>query len=67
VEVKPGHTSLRVSVRQGEACDESAYVRHWRVTYCTQATSEEDARKHYFDDLVSILRNSVSAAKIFST
>jgi hypothetical protein len=50
VDVAAGHTSLRVTVRQGDACDESAYVKHWRVTHCTQAASEDDARKHYYDE-----------------
>ena len=53
VDVVAGHTTLRVTVRQGDACDESAFVKHWRVTHCTQAASQDDARKHYYDEQVS--------------
>ena len=50
VDIAAGHTSLRVTIRQGDNCDETAIVKHWRATHCTQAASEEDARKHYYDD-----------------
>ena len=48
--MKAGHTSLHVTIRQGDDCDAIAVVRFWRVTHCTQAASEEEARKHYYDD-----------------
>ena len=50
VEVKSDHTSLHVTIKQGDDCDANAIVKHWRVTHCTQAASEEDARKHYYDE-----------------
>jgi hypothetical protein len=55
VDVKAGHTSLHVTIRQGAECDANAMVKFWRVTHCTQAATEEEARKHYYDDDSSIV------------